>query len=51
MRCQLLSLEERPDLQILVRTLNTMEIEGGTRPAMTAEWIGLFIRKRPDKPP
>ncbi len=50
MRCRLLSLEERPDLQLLVRTLNTMEIEGGTRPAMTAEWIGLFIRKRPDKP-
>ena len=51
MRCRLLSLEERPDLRILVRTLNTMEIEGGTRPAMTAEWLGLFIHKRPDSPP
>jgi acyl dehydratase len=51
MRCKLLSLEERPDLRILVRTLNTMEIEGGTRPAMTAEWLGLFIHKRPDSPP
>lgn len=45
MRCELLSLEERPDLTIRIRTLNTIETEGSARPAMTAEWIGLFVCK------
>lgn len=44
MRCRLLALDERADGTIRIRTLNTMEIKGCERPAMTAEWIGLFVR-------
>ena len=43
MRCTLTELSERGDGRLLIRTSNLVEIEGETRPALTAEWIGLFI--------
>jgi len=44
MRCTLLSLEERGDERFLIRTQNVVEIEGTSRPALIAEWLGLFVR-------
>ncbi len=43
-RCLLLDFEERGDGKFLIRTSNTMEIEGHERAALVAEWLGLFIR-------
>lgn len=43
MRCTLTELSERGDGRLLIRTSNLVEIESETRPALTAEWIGLFI--------
>lgn len=44
MRCTLAELAERGEGGVLIRTSNLIEIEGETRPALTAEWLGLFIR-------
>jgi acyl dehydratase len=44
MRCTLEDLTERGEGGLLIRTSNLIEIEGETRPALTAEWLGLFIR-------
>lgn len=43
MRCTLAELSDRGDGQLLIRTHNLIEIEGEERPALTAEWLGLFI--------
>lgn len=43
MRCTLAELSERGDDRLLIRTSNLVEIEGESRPALTAEWLGLFI--------
>jgi acyl dehydratase len=43
MRCTLAELAERDDGRLLIRTNNLIEIEGESRPALTAEWLGLFI--------
>jgi acyl dehydratase len=45
MRCTLAELAERGEGGVLIRTSNLIEIEGETRPALTAEWLGLFIRE------
>lgn len=44
MRCTLAELNERGEGGLLIRTSNVIEIEGESRPALTAEWLGLFIR-------
>lgn len=44
MRCTLEDLTDRGDGGLLIRTSNLIEIEGEARPALTAEWLGLFIR-------
>jgi acyl dehydratase len=49
-RCVLLALEARPDDRVLIRTANTIEIEHHDRPALVAEWLGLFVM-RADGPP
>jgi len=43
MRCTLAELSERDDGRLLIRTSNLIEIEGEPRPALSAEWLGLFI--------
>ncbi len=43
MRCTLAALEPRGEQHLRIRTNNVIEIEGETRPALTAEWLGLFI--------
>lgn len=47
MRCELLEVTDRGDDRFLVRTQNTIEIEGEERPALIAEWLGLFVREAP----
>lgn len=44
MRCTLAELTDRGEGGLLIRTSNLIEIEGEARPALTAEWLGLFIR-------
>ncbi len=44
MRCHLLDLAERGDERFLIRTRNTLEIEGVSRPALIAEWLGMFVQ-------
>lgn len=44
MRCQLLELTDKGDGRFMIRTENVIEIEGEERPALVAEWLGLFIR-------
>jgi acyl dehydratase len=44
MRCELLGLEDRGEGRFLVRTHNVVEIEGVERPALVAEWLGMFVR-------
>ena len=44
MRCTLAELTDRGEGGLLIRTNNLIEIEGEARPALTAEWLGLFIR-------
>lgn len=41
MRVTLLSVEERGEGRVLLRTQNTMEIEGGEKPALTLESLAL----------
>lgn len=43
-RCVLLDFAEREKNRFLIRTSNTVEIEGQDRPALVAEWLGLFIK-------
>jgi acyl dehydratase len=43
-RCVLIGFDERGEGQFLIRTSNTIEIEGKERPALLAEWLGLFVR-------
>lgn len=45
MCCTLTDLSERGDGGLLIRTSNLIEIEGEVRPALTAEWLGMFIRE------
>lgn len=45
MRCQLVDLEDRGSGQLLIRTRNLIEIQGEERPALSAEWLGLFVRE------
>ena len=40
-RTKLLALTEKGDGRYLIKTLNTIEIEGESKPAMVAEWLGL----------
>jgi len=37
------SVEEKAPGQILMRHIVTVEIEGGDKPALTAEWLGLIF--------
>jgi len=43
-RCVLIGFDERGAGRFLIRTSNTIEIEGKDRPALLAEWLGLFVR-------
>ena len=43
-RCVLKGFDERGEGRYLIRTSNTIEIEGKDRPALVAEWLGLFVR-------
>jgi len=43
MRCTLAELSERDDGRLRIRTSNLVEIEGEPRPALSAEWLGLFV--------
>jgi acyl dehydratase len=45
MRSSLTSLNKRDDRRFLIKTRNTMEIDGQARPAMVANWLGLFVLK------
>jgi hypothetical protein len=42
MRSTLAEMTERMDGSVLIRTTNVIEIEGAARPALSAEWLGLF---------
>ena len=42
-RFRLDSVEEKAPGQILMRHIVTVEIEGGDKPAVTAEWLGLIF--------
>ena len=44
-RCRLVAFEARAADQFMIRTLNEVELEGSERPAMVAEWLGVFVRK------
>jgi len=44
MRCHLVDLEDRGNDQLLIRTRNLIEIQSEERPALSAEWLGLFVR-------
>jgi acyl dehydratase len=44
MRCTLLDLKDRGNDRFLIRTSNQLEIEGVSRPALVAEWLGMFVR-------
>src|SRR3984957_15292610 len=39
-------IEQRKNGDYLLTTINTIELEGGARPAVIAEWIGLASRQR-----
>jgi acyl dehydratase len=41
-RMKVLSIEEREDGSYMLTTLNTIEVEGQEKPAMTAEWLSLI---------
>ncbi|HEY9553025.1 MaoC family dehydratase [Allosphingosinicella sp.] len=44
MRCKLLDIEDRGEERFLIRTDNSLEIEGEERLALVAEWLGMFVR-------
>lgn len=46
MRSKLLSLEDKGPRQYLLRCVNTVEIEGSARPALTAEVLVMLYEKR-----
>ena len=46
MRTVLLSMDDKGPGQYLVKTLNTIEIEGDQRPALTAEALVMFYERR-----
>jgi acyl dehydratase len=48
-RCVLLALEDRGDDRVLIRTSNSIEIEGQERPALVADWLGLFVMRRDER--
>lgn len=43
-RAVLTSWDDKGDDRILFRTRNTIEIEGEAKPALVADWLGLFVR-------
>lgn len=43
MRCSIADLADRGDDRVLIRTHILIEIEDEPRPALTAEWLGLFV--------
>jgi acyl dehydratase len=45
-RCLLLALDDRGEDRVMIRTANTIEIEDQARPALVAEWLGLFVMRR-----
>lgn len=50
-RCRLVSFEGRGASKFMIRTSNTIELEGSERPALVAEWLGLFLTVAGDSPP
>jgi len=50
-RCRLVGFEEREAGKFMIRTSNTIELEGSERPALVAEWLGLFLTAAGDSPP
>jgi acyl dehydratase len=42
-RFRILDIEDRGDGRFLVRTENTIEIEGEEKPAMVAVWLGMVV--------
>ncbi len=50
-RCRLVSFEEREASKFMIRTSNTIELEGSERPALVAEWLGLFLTAAGHSPP
>ncbi|MAJ24550.1 MAG: nodulation protein NodN [Rickettsiales bacterium] len=47
-RCTLTDLERRDDGYVSIRTTNVLEIEGEERPALIADWLGLFVQENSD---
>ncbi len=45
-RMVLESIERKPNGNCVYKTRNTVEIEGAERPAMVADWLGMFVRER-----
>lgn len=53
-RCRLMDFEERGPGRFMIRTANQVEVEGAERPALVAEWLGLFLTEaaaRVETPP
>jgi len=48
MRCSVAELTQRGDGRVLIRTHILIEIEGESRPALTADWLGLFVLDTPE---
>ncbi len=44
-RSKLMNASIKPEGRCIVKTLNTIEIEGERNPALVASWLGLFIRE------
>jgi acyl dehydratase len=42
-RCRLIGFDERDPGRFMIRTANQVEIEGAERPALVADWLGLFL--------
>ncbi len=45
-RIKLLDVQEKRAGQILVKTLDTLELENSDKPAMIAEWLGLMMLEK-----
>ncbi|MDJ0948149.1 MAG: MaoC family dehydratase [Alphaproteobacteria bacterium] len=43
-RCKLTAASRKGDDRCVLRTQNTVEIEGNRNPALVASWMGMFIR-------
>ncbi len=50
-RMALLDVEDRGGGRFLIRTENTVEIEGGERPAMVAEWLVMLVYPTEERDP